>query len=181
MEYESHMATGSQFYNGTMIFYPEYTVTGLNRSASSLGGGMDEGWNYCYAPIGPSGTDDDVKTGHFSLESRFLFACRLSEDPELLGMFMEELFEPTYDTEYGWDYAFYMANFYDEFSEEYYRTKWNNIVSDNAQFLADFVGDTEDLAKILDKQTSTSLGAWIDANADRLQQEVDDRINDLER
>ena len=94
MAYTAHSVTNAAFYNGQMVFFPEYSVTGLKHSGGTIGNNMQEEWRYCYNPRGYSATQEDIETSYFSLESRFMFMTNLTEDPESLGAFMEILFQP---------------------------------------------------------------------------------------
>ena len=180
MPYLSHSATNEAFYSGRMVFFPEYSVTGLKHSGGKIGINMQEEWRYCYNPRGYSATKEDIEASYFSLESRFMFMTELTEDAELLGSFMDILFQPVYDTETGWEYGFYMANFHDDFSAEYYKTKWSNIRNDNFVFANDFATDLEVIARGLHRGTTT-FDVWYPTNSSKIQQQIDDRINDLKK
>jgi len=182
MEYSSVGKTNEAFYTGRMLFLPEYSVTGIMHSDGKVAANMKEEWYYCYYPIGPSGTKADIEKAYVSEETRFIFACRLTDDADQLGLVMDLLFEPVYETEDGWEYNFYDINFHDDFSVEYYKTKWSNVRFDNSVFLKDHAGMIAEIVDTLaGNGTVGSIEAFVEANGETLQQQIDDNINDLKR
>lgn len=169
-------ATNQIFYKGNMLFFPEYSMTGLKVSGGLIGSNMEEEWHYCYYPVGHSGTAEDVKRGHFSQESRFLSVLKLTDDIDTLGPFMEILFAPTFETEDGWKDSFLSTNFFEEFSQQYYMTKWENIRFDYSSFYGtEFNTLMSALVHMAgsSNQRMSSLSSVLDAYGDKIQTILD--------
>lgn len=176
MDWSGDSLTNEVFYEGNMVFFPEYSVTGLKLNNGTIGKNMQEEWRYCYYPIGPSGTAEDIKRGHFSNESRFVSVLQLTDEPDILGSFMEVLFSPTFETEDGWKESFLNTNFFDEFSQDYYMTKWENIRFDYSSF---FKGEFDGLMSSLVGMTASkserlsSLSAILESKGEQIQTLLD--------
>ncbi len=180
MEYSSVGTTNETFYTGRMLFIPEYSVTGIMHSDGKIANNMQEEWRYCYYPIGPSGTKADIEKAYVSDETRFVFACRLTDDTDQLGLVMELLFEPVYPSEYGWEDNFYDINFFDDFSVEYYKTKWSNVRFDNSVFVNNYASMLSNIVDtVAGKGTVSSIEAFVEANGETLQDQINTKINNL--
>lgn len=112
-------------------------VSGYGVRTGLLATEMEGGLGYMYAPVGPSGTEEDVTRGLMSQDNSIWSIIKeKTDDLDSLGKFLELFYSPL-STEEGpmdWleDYKTY--NFFDETSANVFITQSTNIGFDKVAF-----------------------------------------------
>ena len=112
-------------------------VSGYGVRTGHLATEMENGLGYMYAPVGPSGTEEDVTRGLMSQDNSIWSIIReKTEDIESLGNFLELFYSPLSDEEdpMDWLEEYKTFNFFDDTSANVFVTQSTNIAFDKVAF-----------------------------------------------
>lgn len=130
-----HMRIIENFSEGEYAIVCEVSSYGVRTG--DLATSMETGLGYMYAPIGPSGTVEDVTRGLMSQDNSIWSIIREKEsEVETLGNFLELFYSPLSDEEepMAWLEEYKTMNFFDDISAEVFVTQSTNIGFDKVAF-----------------------------------------------
>lgn len=131
----SHETIIENFSQGEYAIVCEVSSYGVRTG--DLATSMEGGLGYMYAPVGPSGTVEDVTRGLMSQDNSIWSIIREKEDEvETLGNFLELFYQPLSDEEDPMDWLedYKTFNFFDDISAEVFVTQSTNIGFDKVAF-----------------------------------------------
>ena len=131
----SHTTIIERFSQGEYAIVCE--VSGYGVRTGELATSMENGLGYMYAPVGPSGTVEDVTRGLMSQDNRIWSIIREKfDDLDSLGNFLELFYSPLSDEEDPMDWLedYKTMNFFDDLSAEVFVTQSTNIEFDKVAF-----------------------------------------------
>ncbi len=130
-----HMKIVENFSQGHYAIVCE--VSGYGVRTGTLATSMENGLGYMYAPIGPSGTVEDVTRGLMSQDNAIWSIIKeKTDDLDSLGNFLELFYSPLSDEEdpMAWLEEYKTFNFFDDISAEVFVTQSTNIGFDRVAF-----------------------------------------------